>query len=243
MNMEDWAYASKFKDLITRVVLDTLNIERPTYTYATVVSVDVVNSTVQVKYREDEDPVTLPAVGALPCVPGQIVKIDGVAGDRHVVAVMKEPGLGEIPSVFHPYFNFDYVDSDLTNYSDYYGLFSDDSHGGYDGIIDIPIWWKSTKIEIMWVPDTNSGGNVEWVFFVYDDDMTTPGVDYSAGVGFQTLNGVGPTLGEGVLQKTSVGETTRHGRLKVRLFRDYSTPFNTHDQMVIFGGILLTRAA
>lgn len=85
----EWTNSVKFRDLIRKVCMKVLDKERPKYVYAVVQSVDTASRTAWVLYPGDVEPVTVPyGMIAVPEGAGQVVRIDGLPGDRFIADVL-----------------------------------------------------------------------------------------------------------------------------------------------------------
>jgi hypothetical protein len=93
MGFEDFATATKFRDLVTRIAEDTVERMRPRYRYATVMSIDRNNYKATVQFPGETSTVTV-GMGALqPATTGQRVRIHGVQGERYIADVIGMPAL------------------------------------------------------------------------------------------------------------------------------------------------------
>lgn len=76
-----------FRESIRKLIGAEVERLRPRYRYAEVISFDINMGTAEVKYPGETETVTLPVSGGMPSVVGQIVRIEGMRGDRFVAGV------------------------------------------------------------------------------------------------------------------------------------------------------------
>ncbi len=85
--LERQGTALTVRDSIRKFVGAEVERLRPRYRYAKVISFDVNTGLAEVQYPGEEGTVVLPVSGGMPSVNGQIVRIEGMRGDRFVAGV------------------------------------------------------------------------------------------------------------------------------------------------------------
>lgn len=86
--LADFKAAIAMRDLVTRIVGETVERNRPKYRYATVVAIDRATRKCEVQYPGEPGTVEVNMGGVQPREAGQTVRIDGLLGDRFVSDVM-----------------------------------------------------------------------------------------------------------------------------------------------------------
>lgn len=87
----DFAYAIEFREAIQRLITSEIHKHRPDYEYAIVNTVDLVNRVAQVLLSGELNPVTVKLGAISPLDAGQVVRIGGRRGDRHIADVLSGP--------------------------------------------------------------------------------------------------------------------------------------------------------
>lgn len=97
---EDYDFAARFRDVTRRLIAVELQRLRPQYVYATVAEIKPDERKCMVLFPGDTTPVAVRLGSIVPREVGQIVRIDGLAGDRFVADVMGDTGsLDTVPPV------------------------------------------------------------------------------------------------------------------------------------------------
>lgn len=129
----DFATAASLRDLVRKIVGTELEQQRPGYTYAIVQSVDSVRRKCSVQYPGEDTSVEI-GMGVLqPSEVGQVVRVDGRRGDRHVVDVL---GPGRTGGPFWVVSNeppYTYEDQSLVVENGTFGGVGIGFHTPYDG--------------------------------------------------------------------------------------------------------------
>lgn len=87
-SLEDFATATAMRDVMQQLVRDELAATRPEYRYGYVVAINRTLRVASVLFPEDTNPVNV-AMGALqPGEVGQLVRVEGLRGDRFITDVM-----------------------------------------------------------------------------------------------------------------------------------------------------------
>lgn len=85
--MSDYASSLYTRDGLRAMIQAEIERQRPAPRYATVVSIDRVNKTCVVRFTGENDAAVV-GMGALqPAIPGEIVRIEGVLGNRYIAGV------------------------------------------------------------------------------------------------------------------------------------------------------------
>lgn len=88
MALNDYRFALEFQETLKRLVSEELERQRPRYQMATVVSIDRVTRNCVVTYPGDTSSGTVSMGSIQPSAPGQVVRIEGLSGDRYIADVM-----------------------------------------------------------------------------------------------------------------------------------------------------------
>ncbi len=89
----DFSTAAALRDLMQEVVRTELEVQRPSYAYGEVVSIDSDRRRAEVRYPGAEGTVEV-AIGSIhPRQLGQVVRVDGRRGDRYIADVLGSPRL------------------------------------------------------------------------------------------------------------------------------------------------------
>lgn len=96
------ARAARLRDVIRRLVLNELERNRPKYKYAEVVEIDLPARTCRVLYPGDGAAITVRIGSIVPSAVGQIVRVDGLPGDRFIADVMGVVGLATEEDITPP---------------------------------------------------------------------------------------------------------------------------------------------
>lgn len=140
--------AARTQRAIVYICERVVNRMRPAPSYAEVVEIDHVARTCRVRYAVDADPVTVAMGSIMPSRPGQVVRIEGVTGDRYIVDVLGESVIaggklvGEIfewPGITSPPWALP-ADGRLLSTTDYPVLFHEYGyrHGGAGSQFAVP---------------------------------------------------------------------------------------------------------
>lgn len=84
---EDYKTAFQMRDTVDRLVVSVMERERPRARYAAVASWDRELKTAMVQYPEGGDPMPVQMGSVQPTYLGQLVKVEGVAGDKIITQV------------------------------------------------------------------------------------------------------------------------------------------------------------
>lgn len=87
---EEYQTATKMRDVMERLVRSTMEAQRPRYHYATVTSIDRSARKCAVLFPGEPASVVVNMGSVQPKEAGQIVRVDGLAGDRFIADVMGE---------------------------------------------------------------------------------------------------------------------------------------------------------
>jgi hypothetical protein len=85
--LDKFGSALGFRESLRKFIRTEVERIRPRYRYAEVISFDINLGVAEVKYPGETETVTLPVSGGMPSVVGQIVRIEGLRGDRFVAGV------------------------------------------------------------------------------------------------------------------------------------------------------------
>lgn len=87
----DLTAATRLRDVIRSLVREELERERPRYKYAQVVSINATAGTCVVTYAGEPGNNVTVKMGKIirPTTAGQIVRVDGLSGDRFIADVLK----------------------------------------------------------------------------------------------------------------------------------------------------------
>jgi hypothetical protein len=88
MSFADYATAAKARDAIQKIIANWMAINRPTYTYATVVSFDNPSNSAVVTPNGQTTSVKVSMGRERPTAAGQIVRVEGLPGDRYISDVL-----------------------------------------------------------------------------------------------------------------------------------------------------------
>jgi hypothetical protein len=102
-SLNDYATALQFRDVLQKVVASEVESARPRYQYALVKSIDRVNYKCTVRFPGDTQDVTVNMGEIQPNVVDQIVRIDGLLGDRFIAGVIGKAWLSQDASVAATY--------------------------------------------------------------------------------------------------------------------------------------------
>lgn len=89
--MGDYTYALKFRDVIIEIIKEQIEAIRPRYQMATVISIDRINYTCMVRFPGDTTDAKVNMGSTQPAAVGQIVRVEGLNGDRYIADVMGPP--------------------------------------------------------------------------------------------------------------------------------------------------------
>lgn len=82
----------RFRNIVQKMASKVVNDERPGPRYGVVETVDRANNLAMVQYPDEVDPVAVPfGVSAVP-LPGDIVRVEGIRGDRYIAEVKRAVG-------------------------------------------------------------------------------------------------------------------------------------------------------
>lgn len=98
MGFGDYLAALEMRDIIRGLVKSEVEKQRPRYDYATVVSIDRTNRKCTVQYVGDTTTSVVNMGAVQPSATGQVVRIDGLLGDRFVSDVMGVPYVEQPPN-------------------------------------------------------------------------------------------------------------------------------------------------
>lgn len=85
---KEYQAAAQMRDIIQTIVREEMEATRPVYTYATVASIDRTARRCTVVFPDSADPVPVQMGAMQPQSVGQVVRIDGIAGDRYISEVL-----------------------------------------------------------------------------------------------------------------------------------------------------------
>lgn len=88
MALSDYRYALEFRSELQRLVREEVERQRPRYQMATVVSIDRTNRKCVVTFPGDTTNATVSMGSVQPTSAGQVVRVEGLAGDRYISDVM-----------------------------------------------------------------------------------------------------------------------------------------------------------
>lgn len=91
MGLNDYRYALEFRDVLKEIVKAEMESQRPRYQYATVTAIDRPARRCSVEFTGEAVSVSVSMGAVQPSDVGQIVRIDGIAGDRFVADVLGTP--------------------------------------------------------------------------------------------------------------------------------------------------------
>ena len=91
MALNDYRYALEFQETMKRLVREEVERQRPRYQMATVVSIDRTNRRCAVIFPGDTTNATVSMGAIQPKTPGQVVRVEGLSGDRYIADVMGDP--------------------------------------------------------------------------------------------------------------------------------------------------------
>jgi hypothetical protein len=91
MGMNDYRYALEFRDMLKNLVAAEVERQRPRYQMATVVSIDRGNRKCEVQFPGESSTANVSMGSVQPSDLGQVVRVEGLAGDRYVSDVMGVP--------------------------------------------------------------------------------------------------------------------------------------------------------
>lgn len=86
--LDDWDFATRFRDVIVEVAESVVERVRPGHRYAKVMSIDRANRKCTVHFPGEPGDVVVPMGSIQPAQVGQIVRIAGSLGDRYIDDVM-----------------------------------------------------------------------------------------------------------------------------------------------------------
>ena len=148
----EWSYTARFRDAVTRLVLNLLNDHRPPPRYGEVRSIDQINNSCTVRFlggaQDGSEDVPIAMASVQPSRAGQIVRVEGLLGDRYIDDVLGESVVaGGIP--IGMMFEWGGItipswaaraDGSLLQVSDYPALFSEYGyrHGGSGNQFALP---------------------------------------------------------------------------------------------------------
>lgn len=150
-SLSDYAAAAQMRDLMGRMVEQTVERFRPRYRYATVVSIDRTNRKCEVQYEGEPGTVVVNMGSIQPLTAGQVVRIDGIMGDRFISDVM---GL-----------QYEYASRIIVNSAARPGTPIGDSLGLPDPYDGMEIWEYDTHKQLFWydnLGDWFPPWNVPW---------------------------------------------------------------------------------
>src|SRR5690242_18343360 len=101
MGLGDFETALRMRDMLQKLVAGEVESQRPRLQYATVTAIDRVKRKCSVKFPGDSSSVSVSMGSVQPRDVGQIVRIDGLLGDRFVADVMG-PVYQEAPTLNSP---------------------------------------------------------------------------------------------------------------------------------------------
>ncbi len=90
MALDDYRYALEFRQMLQKLVSDEVEKQRPRYQMATVTSIDRVLRRCTVRRPADTTDLTVSMGSIQPSSIGQLVRIEGLSGDRYIADVMGE---------------------------------------------------------------------------------------------------------------------------------------------------------
>jgi hypothetical protein len=90
---DDYAAAFKARDVIRGIIREEIARVVPQYRYATVTSINYSTNRAQVQFPEGGSPVSVGMGAIQPSVVGQIVRVNGLPGDRFIEDVYGPPHL------------------------------------------------------------------------------------------------------------------------------------------------------
>lgn len=88
VGFDEYAYATQFRDLIKKVVAETLESERPKYKYATVTDIDRPLRKATIIFNGETSPVIVNMGSIQPRKVGQIVRVEGIGTDKFISDVV-----------------------------------------------------------------------------------------------------------------------------------------------------------
>ena len=91
MGMEQYRYALEFRQTLQDLVAAEVERQRPRYQMASVVSIDRVNRKCTVNFPGDTTNAVVNMGSIQPSAVGQVVRVEGLAGDRYIGDVMGAP--------------------------------------------------------------------------------------------------------------------------------------------------------
>lgn len=183
----DFNTASKARDVLTRLINQILEKERPGPKHAQVQSVDWVTNRAMVVYQGDAEAVPVALTGFYPRI-GQRVIVDGLPGDRHITDVMGNPlGIGD------PIYDFTAQ-----------GVIDDSGFTGVSGRFYIPQVWSSYDVYLLWLEFSTSAPNGSVVFHSAPYGAMTPGTHVTGGFYTDTSVAVNSVAMEGTYQETKL---------------------------------------
>lgn len=91
MGMNDYRYALEFRDLLQGLVRAEVEKNRPRYQMATVTAIDRINRKCTVQFPGETGTAVVNMGSIQPSAINQIVRVEGLAGDRYIADVMGAP--------------------------------------------------------------------------------------------------------------------------------------------------------
>ena len=88
MALDDYRYALEFRAMLQQLVTEEVDRQRPKYQMATVTSIDRTLRRCTVRRPADTSDLTVSMGSIQPSTVGQLVRIEGMAGDRYIADVM-----------------------------------------------------------------------------------------------------------------------------------------------------------
>lgn len=84
MTLQDINSAARVREAVAKIATEVVESERPRSRYATVISINKAARTLVVKYPDEAATFTVRCGALIPLATGQVVRVGGQMGDRHV---------------------------------------------------------------------------------------------------------------------------------------------------------------
>lgn len=145
MGLGDYVVATQMRDVMSTLIRKEIQRERPRYEYATVKSVDRASRRAYVQFQGEEGEEQIALGHLIPGHEGQVVRVEGLTGDRYVADVMGAPALRAYSTYRGA--TGDFPTADLQ--ADTWGLSVDD-----EGFYSTPVGVDEYRRQLVVGPDT-----------------------------------------------------------------------------------------
>lgn len=115
--LEDYSTTKKIVDLIRRTIKQEINKERPAPAYCVVKSVDTANRRVFVQFPGETSTVSVAMSSPYAALVGQVVRVEGITGDRYVTDIVVAVGDDGEPVSIEPAVDWKFYNDDIFDIS------------------------------------------------------------------------------------------------------------------------------